>query len=174
MDIFYILLRVIHIFSGIFWAGGAVTFALFVSPSVAATLPESQKFMAYFVQQRHFLDSVVGASLTTVLAGILLYYRDTSGLQGNVVFSLWGLSFTIGALVGISAFLVLLFMVRPLTAQFFALGKEIQMAGKPPTPEQVGKMQAIRARLTSLGLLGVGLLAVTVLGMVLARPLGFG
>jgi hypothetical protein len=54
------------------------------------------------------------------------------------------------------------------------LGKEIQSGGKPPTPEQIAEMRKLGGELVLYGMLTVVLLAITILGMVLARPLGFG
>ena len=36
MDLYVIVLRVLHIFATVFWFGAAVTFALFIAPSAAA------------------------------------------------------------------------------------------------------------------------------------------
>jgi uncharacterized membrane protein len=45
MNIALVLLRLIHIFSGVFWAGSAFVLARFIQPAAAATQPESNKFM---------------------------------------------------------------------------------------------------------------------------------
>jgi putative copper export protein len=45
MDIVYVVLRVLHIFAGIFWAGATAAFVYFVAPAAAQTAPEGDKFM---------------------------------------------------------------------------------------------------------------------------------
>jgi uncharacterized membrane protein len=49
MNILIISLRILHIIAGISWAGGAIHYFLFIGPTAKATVPESQKFMGYFM-----------------------------------------------------------------------------------------------------------------------------
>ena len=45
MSIYLILLRLIQIGAGVFWAGAAVMTAAFVEPAVRGSAPEGGKFM---------------------------------------------------------------------------------------------------------------------------------
>ena len=39
MDFYVILLRIVHIFAGVFWVGGMVLFFAFLEPTAKATAP---------------------------------------------------------------------------------------------------------------------------------------
>ena len=172
MDIFYMVLRVLHILGGIFWAGGATAFVLFVAPAAAQTAPESNKFMANLTdKQKLSVWMSVGAGIN-VLAGILLFWRDSAGFNAAWFNSAFAMSFTIGALSGLVAFVVGIVFSRPRADRMGALGKEIMMAGKPPTPEQMAEMKKLGGQLAFYGKLTIAFLVITILGMALARPLG--
>ena len=169
MDLYVIVLRIVHIFGTVFWFGAAVTFALFISPAVAATRPESLKFMNYLLQQRKFLTAILIASSLGILAGPLLYLRDST-LRLDWIVTPSGLGFTIGALAGLFAYGGL-HMARRNLRQMGALSQQIQSGGKPPTPEQATALQKYQQRQTRLAYLGVILLSIALLGMSIARYL---
>ena len=43
----YTVLRLIHIFAGVFWAGANLMMAGFFNPSVKVTAPDSSKFIEH-------------------------------------------------------------------------------------------------------------------------------
>lgn len=174
MDIVYVVLRVLHIFAGIFWAGATAAFVYFVAPAAAQTAPEGDKFMMNLTDKQRLPIWLSAAAGTNVLAGIILFWRDSGGLSASWFNSAVAISFTIGALAGLSAFIVGVGLTRPRTVRIGALVSSIRASGKPPTPEQMVELKKLSGELTMYGKLTVGLLALTVLGMVLARPLGFG
>ena len=103
MDILYIVLRVLHIFGGIFWAGATTAFVLFVSPAAAQTAPESNKFMANLTTNQSLPTWLSAAAGVNVLAGITLFWLDSGGLSAAWFNRAYALSFTVGALAGLAA-----------------------------------------------------------------------
>jgi hypothetical protein len=170
MDLYAIVLRILHIFSTVFWFGAAATFALFIAPAVAATRPESQKFLNYLLQQRKFLTAILAAATLGILAGLLLYLRDSAGLQWIWIVSPPGLGFTIGAISGLLAYGGL-HLARRNLKRLGMLSQQIQSGGKPPSPEQAAALQILQRRQTRLAYLGVILLSIALLGMSIARYL---
>ena len=170
MDLVVIVLRILHIFGSVFWFGAATTFALFIAPAAAATRPESQKFVNYLMNQRKFLTAILWASTIGILAGLLLYWRDSVGFQLTWITTPAGLGFTIGAIAGLLAYGGLHIARRNLK-RLGALAQQIQSGGKPPTPEQAAALQALQQRQTRLAYLGVVLLSIALLGMSVARYL---
>jgi len=171
MNIALVLLRLIHIFSGVFWAGSAFVLARFIEPAVAATQPESNKFMQYFMGRTGYVIAQSIAGPLTVLAGLILYWSDSGGLQNAWITTPAGLGFTVGAIFGLIAFGIGFFISRTTAEKMTALGREMQSAGKPPTPEQMSKMKALQERLTSASIWLAIVLAVTVAAMATARYL---
>src|SRR5574341_2623139 len=97
MNVIMILLRIVHIFSGVFWVGAAATFVWFIAPSVAATRPESQKFLNHLLQERRFVTALLIAATLAIIAGLLLYWQVSAGLQLRWISTPTGLGFTTGA-----------------------------------------------------------------------------
>ena len=75
MVIGLILLRVVHIFASVFWVGGGILTFGYIEPAVKATAPPRQRFLQYLLVQRRFSFSMGIASLLTVMAGIVLFWR---------------------------------------------------------------------------------------------------
>lgn len=168
MDIVIIALRLIHILSGVFWAGTAFFFVSFLEPAVKATGPEGGKVMQRLSQMGYSTAlSIVG--VLNVGSGLLMYVRDF-GLTIQLTTGA-GLGFTFGGAAGLLALLVGLFVARPAAARVGVLGKQIQASGKPPTPEQLAEIQALQRRLGQGALWTALLLALALIGMSTARYL---
>jgi hypothetical protein len=147
VDIVMIVLRLIHILAGVFWVGGVVVLAGFLQPTAKALVPEGPKFMQRLMAGP-LLVGLSAAPPLTVLAGLLMYWRDSAGLSIAWIATGTGLVFTLGGLLGISAMLVGFLVSRPAAVGLATVGKEIQAGGKPPTPEQLGKIGRFQVMLT--------------------------
>ena len=170
MDLYVIVLRILHIFATAFWFGAAATFVRFIVPAAAATRPESDKFVYNLLQERRFLTAMIGSATIGILAGLLLYWRDSIGLQLTWITTPAGLTFTIGAIAGLLAYGGL-HMARRDLRRMGALAQQIQSSGVPPTTEQAAALQAAQQQQTRLGNIGLVLLSIALLGMSIARYL---
>lgn len=161
--------RVVHIVSSVCWAGGAFVQFLFIEPTVKVAGPEGNKFMQQLMSRSRFGSFMSTASTLTVLSGVLLvWYRS----GGNVL--AWaqtgpGLALALGALTGITVFLIGMFGIRPRAIQISQLGTQIQTAGGPPTTFQVTQLQKLSAEMSRLGLIDFVLVSLALLLMVTAR-----
>ena len=173
MDPLLLLLRVLHIGSGIFWVGAAFTFFLFVSPSAKAIGTDAQgAFMDQITRVRRFPTAVLVAGTITVLAGALLYWRDSGGLNAAWISSPTGIGFSIGALTAIVSLALGPIFILPSVDGLQAIGGRLQAEHRPPTPEEGATLQALDRRLTQVGQIDLVLLSVAVLMMATARYLG--
>ena len=127
--------------------------------------------MAHLAGKKHLVDWVLRAAGLTILAGALLYWRVTGGLEWDRITSAPGISLTIGALCAITAFSLGLSVVRPTIMATLAIGREVAASGGPPTPEQGAQLQALQKRGKAVGQVIVPLLIVAVSGMAAARYL---
>ena len=168
MDIYVTVLRLIHIFAGIFWVGTALFFVLFFEPTLRAAGPEGGKIMGRLTLTRFPMTMTI-ASLLTVVAGILLYLNDSGGLQAQWVFSLSGVALTVGGSAGILAFLLGLAVQGPSAMRMSALQKEIQTAGSPPTSAQQQELHRLQERIANASRWGAVLMVIAVIGMAAAR-----
>ncbi|HEX2030053.1 MAG TPA: hypothetical protein VHL78_01440 [Actinomycetota bacterium] len=171
MDAYLIVLRIFHILAGVFWVGASVFFFLFVEPTAKALGPQAGPFMGHMTQKRKLPAVIVSAAGVTVVAGLLLYWQVSGGLDQAWLKSGPGIGFTIGALSAIGAFVLGLVVIRPNVERMGALAGEIQASGGPPNPAQAAELQRLDTRLKSVGRINIALLTVAVLLMAIARYL---
>ena len=168
MDVYMTSLRLIHIFSGILWAGWTWALLAFVAPASQAAGPEGGKFMQALAGKTKVTQAMLVAPLLVVLTGLLMYWQVSGQLSGTWLVSRSGLSLTVGGLAGIVAFVLGLVMISPAGNRLAALMREIQSSGGPPSAKQQAELRAIQERIAKGGLYVAVLLVITVIGMVLA------
>ncbi len=173
MDPLLLVLRVLHIGSGIFWVGAAFAFFLFVAPSAKAIGPDAHgAFMDQVTRVRRFPMVVLWAGIVTVLAGAALYWRASGGFNSAWLSSPTGIGFSIGALAGIISLALGPLSIVPSISKMQAIGGRLRAEGRPPTPEEGATLEALDRRLTQVGQIDLVLLAVAVVFMATARYLG--
>ena len=168
MDWLTILLRIIHIFSGVFWAGTTFFFVAFLSPSVNATAPEGSKVMGYLIQRTRYVNVITLAAVLNPISGLWMYWNE---FHFNAFTSSYGWGLSLGGLAGLIAAGVGLLVTRPAAVKMGELGKKIQAAGGPPTPDQMKQLQLLGGKLASGARLTAILLTLALLGMSTARYL---
>lgn len=168
MNLLLIPLRILHIVSGILWAGGAIHYFLFIEPSVKATAPESQKFMGYLMAQKKWAKFMTTNALITILAGGVLYYRLGS-LNWDWVTTGPGIGFTLGTTAGITVFALGTFMIGPRVERLGVISQAVQANGGSPSAEQAAQLNRIQKELELLGKFDITLISIAVLAMATAR-----
>jgi uncharacterized membrane protein len=172
MDWLQVALRILHIGASILWVGGAAVFSLYIEPTINALGPDAEKLTTELIQRRRIPVYFLITSTIAVLGGLILYWRDSNGLQLDWITSPAGLAFTIGGLAAIAAFLGGGVFIRPAVARVAALGGEMKAAGGPPTPELLARMHQAQESLRRIGLIDLWLLGIAVIAMASARFLG--
>lgn len=169
MNYFVLLLRIIHILGGIFWVGGTLIMAFFIAPAVGATAEAGQKFVGHLMGNLKFSNRMAAAAGLTILAGFILYWIDSNGFTSPWMTSGAGRGFGIGAGFALIGFVFGLQIGR--TARAMAqLGAQIQ--GKP-SPEQLGRIEALRKQQLTYSNITAALLILSVIFMAIARYLVF-
>jgi len=168
MVILIIVLRIIHIFSGVFWVGFSFFNIGFLQPTVKATGAEGQKTMQYLTQKTRLLSTVYTSATLTMLSGLIMYWI-LSGFRLTFMSSGYGLVLTIGSISGIIAWIYAVVVIRGIFMRMQTIGQEVQAQGSPPTSEQAAQMQALVARLGKVGQVALVFLVIALLGMATAR-----
>ncbi len=171
MDTYMIILRLLHIFAGIFWVGTAFFFVLFLEPTITAAGPAGGTVMGRLTLTRFPMVMAV-SSILTVVVGFLMYLKDSNGFQINWISTPSGITMTIGSAAGILAFLLGLIVQAPASARMAALQKEIQAAGGPPTPSQMAELHVLLGRISNASRWAAVLMVIAVIGMAIAREIG--
>ncbi len=134
MDV--VILRVIHIGSGMFWVGGFYTFFLFVQPAAVAIGADATRFTFQLLHHRRFAVVLLSAAITTVIAGIWLLVITSSGLNPDVLFSTSRIGFTLGGVVAILTLGVGGLYVFPRTRIVERTIGGLLAEKRPPTPDE--------------------------------------
>jgi uncharacterized membrane protein len=167
-----IILRILHIFAGVFWVGASFVNMGFLQPTVQATGAEGQKVMGHLTRRTRFVSATLAAATITLFSGLIMYWI-LSGLRLGFLSSGYGLVLTVGAIAGLIAWVMAIFFVRRILNRMGALGQQIQAQGSPPSAEQASEMQALGAQLVSLGRVALVFLVIALLGMSVAQYAAF-
>jgi uncharacterized membrane protein len=171
VDLYVIVLRIVHILAGVFWVGSAAFFFFFVEPTAKRLGPQAGPVMEELMIRRKVPIFITSSSGLTVLAGVLLYWRSSDGLDADWITSAPGLAFTVGGLAAIGAFVMGLALIKPAVDRMGALGAEIVASGEPPSPQQGAQLLALETRLRNVGRIDIALLTLAVITMAAARYL---
>jgi len=168
MDILMIILRLIHIFAGVFWVGATFMLIRFIAPTVTATGEVGQQFMAYMTSRTKFSQVMGLAGTLSLLSGLTMYYiiffdRDVAINSG------YGISLTVGAILGFVT-LVLGFAIQfRAVARMNEIRAEMAAAGGPPKAEQLAELMAMAEKLSMGTRIGAVLMTIVLIGMSIAQ-----
>jgi uncharacterized membrane protein len=141
-----LILRLLHIFGAFAWIGGAMFLNAVVLPTVKDAGPDGGKFMQWVGRTGRLTNLFTAASITTVLAGVILLYPISGGFQSTWFGSAHGIVLSIGGVIGILALLHGIFGAGAVARKSAALAKEMAAKGGPPSPDQMQMAQALGAR----------------------------
>jgi len=161
------LLRIIHIFSGVFWVGFAIFNIGFLQPAVKATGAEGQKVMQYLAGKTRLMPAIYMAATLTMLSGLIMYWPMAG--SGSFMKTGYGQVITLGSMAGIIAWLIAVFVIRGIFTGMAVIGKEIDSQEGPANQDQIAKMQSLGARLGKFGHIALIFMVIALLAMAIAR-----
>lgn len=166
MQLILIVLRLVHIAAGSFWAGSALMIALVLLPGVRKAGPGGERVLPMGQISR----AMSIAALLTTTAGLLLYAWASRFTWGWIISPL-GVGLTLGSLAGLAAFLLGLLSTGPTAKRIGALAGQLQAAGGPPKPEQLAEMGRLQAKLATSSAVSTILTTAALVFMAVARYL---
>ena len=165
----HVILRVIHLICGVYWAGTLFFLSTLLQPSVAEAGPEGGKVVQALMRRR-FLEIVPVMALLTIISGIELFRRASGGFSTEWMATGPGLSLTIGALSALVAFTIGITVLRPAAKRTGPLAQSAQQLPEGPEREaRMAEVQMLRRRAAVGGRWVAALLAVAVVGMAIFR-----
>lgn len=112
MDIYMVVLRLLHVVFGALWVGFAIFVPFFLIPSLVEAGPAAGPVMGSL--QRRGLPRVIAAFAgITILAGALLFWRVSGGMRPEFMGSRMGIALSTGALAAIIGYAIGMTVVRP-------------------------------------------------------------
>jgi len=166
-----IILRLIHILLGVFWAGGAFVVAGFLLPSAQAAGPAAGPMMRQLIGVRRMPVVIMFAAILTVLSGFWMYWHDHSVSNGAFSRSTQGKTLGVGAIVALLTLGIGMGVLTPTAKKLTALQAAMAASGGPPTAEQQQMMAALQGRMMVGSRVVAALLLITVTTMAIARYL---
>lgn len=143
----YLSLVFVHILFGVVWAGGAISAGLFFIPSVDDAGPAGGPVVAGLMRRKYPITLTV-SGLLVVLSGARMFMIRFSPAWLHTP---EGIVLSLGALLGLGALGLGLFVQKPTAQRLGTLGGQIAASGAPPTPAQAAEMKALRERMTRIG-----------------------
>jgi uncharacterized membrane protein len=168
MDPILILLRVVHVVGGVFWAGAILFVVHFLEPAVRDAGPDGAKVMQS-LRKRRYLEVVPTVAALTLLSGFALYWRTFGRLHPGPGASGPEVALGLGGFASLVAFVIGVTLLRPSALRIGALGAELAQA--PPERrvalgEEIGRL---RLRMRKSGRWVAVLLSVAILSMAVGR-----
>lgn len=131
-----LLLRLLHVVTGIMWGGTAMFSAWFVIPSVIEAGPAGGVFMNGMLRRR-FNTIIPAVALVTVLSGMWLMWRVSGGDMATWSRTWPGHILSVAGGLAIIAWLVGFFVSRPAGQALAALAPRLQAATDPAERERL-------------------------------------
>jgi uncharacterized membrane protein len=168
MDPILIVLRIVHIVGGVFWAGAILFVVHFLEPAVRDAGPDGARVMQA-LQKRRYLDVVPAVAALTVLSGFLLYWRTFGRFFPGAGASATEIALGLGALAALVGLVIGVTRLRPAALRLGALGVELAGAAPDRRSALEEEMGRVRLRLRRSGRAVAHLLGVAIVAMAVAR-----
>jgi uncharacterized membrane protein len=163
MDVWIIILRVLHVGGGLFWAGAGLSATWFVQPAARAAGPQGGEFMKRLMGDSKLGPAMGISAIAALGSGIALYWIDFGAV---VPFNASMAAFAVGGIAALAVWLISVLVSLPSARRMEELGERAQ-AG-----EEVGaEMGQIGSRMARSSQVSTWLLVLTVLAMAVARYL---
>ncbi|HEY3072603.1 MAG TPA: hypothetical protein VGJ46_07270 [Candidatus Limnocylindrales bacterium] len=108
----FVVLRLFHIIGGALWIGAVVVGVFFLEPAADELGEGGQRFLSQLVRRR-LTDVMVIAATSAIIAGAALYWIDSGGLHAAWIGTSSGITFTIGGVAGLAAYVLAAVLLKP-------------------------------------------------------------
>jgi len=164
-------LRLLHIGTGVFWAGAVIYLAAFINPAVSAIGQEGNKFMQQLSRTNKLPMWMNIISTVNIITGLRLIMIRSANFHTDWFTTYEGMVFSLGGLLAFGAYMIGLMVNLPAVTSMAAIGEDIAKAGGSPTAEQTQEINALNAKLAKGVRLVAWHLAATIVLMSIARPM---
>ncbi len=167
MNLVMVILRIIHIFGGIFWLGVMWYNVLFFLPRLKTFGQDSGKIMQTLMGPP-LPQYLTWAGAGTALSGILMFWY-AGGFSRAWLATPSGVVLAIAGLLGIYVVVEGLIVQQPTAMRMAKLGRQAALAGGPPNPAVMEEMHELSSRLERTAYRYAYILALSAIGMAAFR-----
>jgi uncharacterized membrane protein len=165
-----IALRILHIVTGVFWAGAVFFIVSFLLPTFKAVGPDAGKVFAE-LRRRNMFNWIPAIALVTIITGLWMYMLRM-GTAANWAASREAMALGGGAVSAILALLIGTFVMRANTLKAADMAAAaMQMPAGAERDARMAEVQAMRARAAMAARTVATLLLIAVVTMAMARYL---
>jgi hypothetical protein len=168
MDVILVVMRLLHVGLGVFWVGVMVFNAIFLGPSIRDAGPDGAKVMAGMMRRR-FMDVMPVVAILNILSGLWLYWKMSGGFQPAYLHSGPGMTFAMGGILAIIAFVLGVTVVRPSMLKAVSLGPLIAQAQPQERDALMAQAQSFRSKAMGGGRVVALLLGLATVTMAVGR-----
>ena len=129
----FLVLRFVHIISGIVWVGSGVFVAFFLIPALAANRQIMPQVMEGLQRRRVFII-IPTVGLLAILSGVRLLWIASAGFADSYMQTGPGRTFSLGGAAAIIALLLQVFVSRPAGVKLGSIAT--QLAASPAEKER--------------------------------------
>lgn len=168
MNATMVVLRLLHIGAGVFWAGTVLFVGFMLEPSVRAAGPAGGQVMQQ-LQLRKYAIVMPTAALVAILSGFELLRRSYPGGPAAWIATRSGVTFLVGGTAALITLLMGITFVLPLVKRMGALAAQMGASGSVPDPSVAAQLVVVRGSLTRYTRIATALVIITVVCMAVAR-----
>jgi uncharacterized membrane protein len=165
----FLVLRLIHVLTGIAWLGSGIFTSVFLVPALSGSPAVMGQVLAGLQRRRYFLVVPIVSALT-VLSGLRLLWIDSAGFDSAYFATGMGRTFALGGVAAIIALVLTLGVARPAAAR--AGGISASLAATQDGAERellLKELDRVRRRGAMSTALAVGFGILAASGMAVAR-----
>jgi uncharacterized membrane protein len=167
-----VLLRLVHVLGGLFWAGSGLFMTLFLLPALGSAGPAAGQVMAG-LQQRRLFTVLPVVALLTLASGLRLMWITSAGFEPAYFATPIGRTFAVSGGLAIVAAILGLLVARPAAARAARVGATLAAAPDETTRAGLAaEMAALRRRSALTSALATAFLFLSAAGMAVARYVG--
>jgi uncharacterized membrane protein len=164
-----LILRLIHILSGIMWVGSGMYTSFFLVPALSGSPAVMGQVVAGLQRRRVFLVLQIVAALT-ILSGLRLLWIDSAGFAESYMATGPGRTFSIGAAAAIIAAVLSFGVSRPAVVRAGAVAASLAASTDAGERERLTvRLDRLRRRGAVASTLGVGFGLLAASAMAIAR-----
>ena len=164
-----LILRLVHILSGIAWLGSGLFTSFFLVPALSGSPAVMGQVMAGLQRRRILIVLPVVATLT-ILSGLRLLWIASAGFSASYFATGTGRTFAISGVAAVIAYVFAFGIARPIGARAAVIGAALSASPESSQRERlVAELDRLRRRaaITTQLAVGFGILAAS--GMAIAR-----
>ena len=164
-----LVLRLIHILSGIAWVGSGIFTSFFLVPVLSSSPAVMGQVMAGLQRRRMFIILPTVATLT-ILSGLRLLWIASAGFGSSYFATGTGRTFALSGLAAIVAYVLAYGVARPLAGRMGAIAATLNGVTEPSERDRLAAHLArLQRRATMATMMAVGFGIIAASGMAIAR-----